>query len=252
MKGGGISSSYVICTRARNERLGIGSGQAPRLIGYGTVVIRNALPSAVQERSRQRIRDIIAAGLRLLENGGSNALTIAAVAKEANVAIGSVYQRFGTKEQLLAEIQAEFTESFLVEFKDRMAKADLKDGAMPDQLVKAAVTAFAETFRVHANLLRVFVLLGTENIAVREVGAHITALCQEAFSELLIKAKPAIKRDDPAMAVDHAFRVLYASCIYQVVHGGEYEAGVPTSWQVLNEQLSLMVTLYLFSDVAFG
>ncbi|SKG75661.1 TetR family transcriptional regulator [Mycobacteroides abscessus subsp. bolletii] len=57
------------------------------------------------------------AGTRLLEEGGPEALTVAAVAEMAGVSVGSVYRRFGDKERLLLAIQARFTDEFLAEFK---------------------------------------------------------------------------------------------------------------------------------------
>ena len=52
---------------------------------------------------------IFQAGAGLLEEGGAEALTVAAVAARAGVSVGSVYRRFGDKDRLLASLQADFT-----------------------------------------------------------------------------------------------------------------------------------------------
>jgi AcrR family transcriptional regulator len=213
------------------------------------MISRSAGNMAVQVRSQQTVRNIIAAGIQLLESSGAGALTIAGVANEAKVAVGTVYQRFGTKEQLLAEIQSKFTADFLAEFKDRMMRANLSDCSKPVELVEAAVKGIAETFRTHTKLLRVFILLGTENSAVLEVGAQISKLCGEAFRGLLLRARSEIRRDDVEAAADHAYRIVYATCAHRVVFGTELESDVPTSWRLLQEQLCTMITLFLFADL---
>ena len=213
------------------------------------MISRSAENTAVQARSQQTVRNIIAAGIKLLENSGAGALTIAGVANEAKVAVGTVYQRFGTKEQLLAEIQSKFTADFLAEFKDRMMRANLSDGSDPVELVEAAVKGIAETFRTHAKLLRVFILLGTENSAVLEVGAQISKLCGEAFRGLLLRARSEIRRDNVEAAADHAYRVVYATCAHRVVFGTELESDVPTSWRLLQDQLCIMISQFLFADL---
>jgi AcrR family transcriptional regulator len=55
------------------------------------------LPPARQARSRLTRQRILAAGTARLEEGGTEMLTIAAVAARAGVSVGSVYRRFGDK-----------------------------------------------------------------------------------------------------------------------------------------------------------
>lgn len=69
---------------------------------------------AVQARAKDSVRRILEAAHRLLQAGGPSALTTPAIAKEAKVAIGSLYQYFPNKESIvlalyegkLAEIRA--------------------------------------------------------------------------------------------------------------------------------------------------
>jgi AcrR family transcriptional regulator len=204
------------------------------------------VPPAVQERSRRTVRQIIATGTKLLEDGGPDALTIAAVAQAAGVAVGSVYQRFGTKEKLLTIIQTEFTDDFLIEFKRRMSDAHISKSARPVDVVKVAVTGLAETFRTHKKLLRVFMLLATQKKTVLDIGAEASHACAEAFRTLLLKAKPAIRRPNIAASIDHAYRLVYASCAHRVVYGEYVESELPYSWSELTEELYTIVALYLF------
>ena len=128
------------------------------------------LPRARQSRSRVTRELIFQAGARLLEEGGAEALTVAAVAARAGVSVGSVYRRFGDKDRLLASLQADFTANFRAEIVRRFAGAPRAGDADPGELVTAAVTAVAEAFRAHQRLLLVFILLGTANEAVLREG----------------------------------------------------------------------------------
>ena len=195
------------------------------------------------------MRQVIAAGTRLLDQGGPDALTIAAVAKAAGVAVGSVYQRFGTKEKLLAIIQSEFTHSLLAEFKGRISQAHIAKTAHPTEIVRVAVTSVAETFRAHKNLLRVFMLLGTHNENVLKIGVEVSQQCRDAFSTLLLRAKSAIRRTDVSRCIDYSFRMVYAMCAHRVVHGEKLESETPLSWPHLIDELSSAVSMYLFGRI---
>src|SRR5205823_13152216 len=79
------------------------------------------IPPALQARSRRTHKRIYEAGTRVLEQQGPSALTVANVAAAAGVSTGSVYRRFGSKEQLLTVIQHEFVEEFKAEMARRLA-----------------------------------------------------------------------------------------------------------------------------------
>jgi AcrR family transcriptional regulator len=112
------------------------------------------IPAAVQERSRRTLKRIYEAGTRLLEQHGPSALTVANVASEAGVSTGSIYRRFGSKEQLLAVIQYEFVEDFKAELARRLADERLASAASVNEIVGIAVRGFAETFQARQSLLR--------------------------------------------------------------------------------------------------
>ena len=116
-------------------------------------------PRAVQERSRRTHDRIYQAGTKLLEQHGPSALTVANVASAAGVSTGTIYRRFGSKEQLLAVIQHEFVEDFKAEMARRLALERIGSAASLDEIVGTAVRGFAETFRARQRLLRVLMLV---------------------------------------------------------------------------------------------
>jgi AcrR family transcriptional regulator len=213
----------------------------------------SSVPPALQARSRVTQDRIFAAGTRLLEEGGPEALTVAAVAAAAGVAVGSVYRRFGDKERLLLAIQARFTEDFRAEFSQRVADTGLTSAAPPAEMIGAAVTGMAETFRAHAPLLRVFMLLGTQNPAVLAEGSTASIQGGRTFRDTVMLAASALRHHvDVEAAIDFAYRLTYAGCAHRVIHGEHLESARPLSWEQLIGQLRAAVTAYLLFPPELG
>jgi AcrR family transcriptional regulator len=203
------------------------------------------LPRATQSRSRVTRELIFQAGAGLLEEGGAEALTVAAVAARAGVSVGSVYRRFGDKERLLASLQANFASNFRAEIIRRFARAPQGGDADPGALVTAAVTGVAETFQAHQRLLRVFILLGTVNEAVLREGTEASIDGGRAVRRFLDPVVAHVRRPDAEEAMDFAFRLVYAMCAHRVVHGEHLESARPLPWRRLTEELALTVRMYL-------
>jgi AcrR family transcriptional regulator len=210
-------------------------------------------PPALQARSRITQDRIFAAGTTLLATGGVEALTVAAVAAQAGVAVGSVYRRFGDKDRLLLAIQARFAEDFRAEFRRRVTGVSFTAATPPADVIATVVISLSSTFRVHAPLMRVFMLLGTANAGVFAQGASASIEGGRTFRDAVMLAAPALRHHpDVEAAIDFAYRLTYATCAHRVIHGEHLESARPLSWPQLIEQLRLAVTAYLLapSEVA--
>jgi AcrR family transcriptional regulator len=208
-----------------------------------------SVPPALQARSRATQDRIFTAGTRLLEEGGPEALTVASVAAAAGVAVGSIYRRFGDKDRLLGAIQAQFTQDFRAGFRQRVADACLTPATPPGQVIAAAVAGLAGTFRAHAPLMRVFMLLGTQNPVVLAEGTRASLEGGRLFRDTVLLAAPAIRHHpDVEAAIDVAQRLTYATCTHRVIHGEHLESLRPLPWEQLIDQLQAAVTAYLLAD----
>lgn len=205
-------------------------------------------PPAVQERSRRTHDRIYEAGTRLLEQHGPSALTVANVASAAGVSTGSIYRRFGSKEQLLAVIQHEFVEDFKAEMARRLALERLSSAASLDEIVGTAVRGFAETFQARQPLLRVLMLVATENEDVLEAGSRAAIECGAMFRELMLSAADQIKRPDPEAAIDYAYRTMYSMCAFRAIFGENVESAMPAPWPVLIDEMTVAVCAYLTAE----
>ncbi len=71
-----------------------------------------------QDRSREIVRAIQQAGLKLLESDGPSALTTNRIAEIAGVSIGSLYRYYPNKEAIVADVYEARTQSELEVFSD--------------------------------------------------------------------------------------------------------------------------------------
>lgn len=80
------------------------------------------------------------AALRLVADRGPQAVTVAAVAKEAGAPTGSIYHRYRSREQLLAELWMDVVEGFQQGFIASLAGAHDVEGAVEAARFMAAWT----------------------------------------------------------------------------------------------------------------
>jgi AcrR family transcriptional regulator len=201
------------------------------------------VPPALQARSRATQDRIFAAGTRLLEDDGVEALTV------AGVSVGSIYRRFGDKERLLSAIQVRFTQDFRAEFEARVTGAPLSDDAAPADLVAAAVTGMANTYRAHAPLLRVFILLGMRQAAVLEQGTREAVEGGRSFRRALEAVVPHIRRDDAEAAIDYAYLFVDSVCSHRVIRGEGDGGPRPAPWDELIDHVATSINLFLLGSI---
>lgn len=83
-------------------------------------------------------RDMTSAALRLAAERGPRALTVAALAKELGAPTGSIYHRYESREQLLAELWMEVVEAFQEAFlRELEAAVDLEGAARAARFMSA-------------------------------------------------------------------------------------------------------------------
>jgi len=102
-----------------------------------------------QDRSREIVRAIQQAGLRILESEGPATLTTNRVAEVAGVSIGSLYRYYPNKEAIIADIYEARTQSELEVFRDveRWCRA-LEEMSLPQAIRWIVKTAVARECRL--------------------------------------------------------------------------------------------------------
>lgn len=93
-----------------------------------------------QERSREIVRAIREAGLRILQEEGPAALTTNHIAKIAGVSIGSLYRYYPNKEAIVADVYEAHTQDELAVFSDVDHWAD----ALSKRPLREAIAAIVQ------------------------------------------------------------------------------------------------------------
>lgn len=164
----------------------------------------------VQARSRESTRRLVDAALRVLERDGVPGLTVAAVSRESGVSNGSLYHRFGGRDQLLAACQERFFERI---WEERMAAGTrLITETDPRILLELTVDGFDEVFGGQRSLFQAFLIAGNADEALRTRGRELTRLAAELFAELLEQRVGCSKE-----AADAAYRLMFARAILGVM-----------------------------------
>jgi AcrR family transcriptional regulator len=204
------------------------------------------LPPARQARSRLTQQRILEAGTALLEEGGTEALTVAAVASRAGVSVGSVYRRFGDKDRLLAALQHDMIEQFRADIIHRFAPLRTD----PVALVASAVAGLTETYQAHERLMRVFLAAGATDPAVARVGSEAAIDAVRVFRQFLEPVVPMIDAPEPEVRLDVVYRLIYGTCQNRVLYGELFESDRPLTWHQLTDELVSVACLYLLGTSA--
>jgi TetR/AcrR family transcriptional regulator, mexJK operon transcriptional repressor len=117
-------------------------------------------PSPSQARSRITRERLLAAGMDLFNRDGYEAVSIAAIAKRAGIAVGGFYQYFSSKRQLLMVLMNEFLQKLdridmeppAPDLKSAIA-AVLRSGLVTDLAHAGAYRAWKEAMLADAKLL---------------------------------------------------------------------------------------------------
>jgi AcrR family transcriptional regulator len=137
----------------------------------------------LQARSRDSARRLVDAALRVLARDGVQGLTMAAVSRESGVSNGSLYHRYGGRDQLLAACQERFFERVVEE---RMtAGTALMEEKDPRVLLDLLIEGFDEVFGGQRSLFQAFIVAGYSNDSLRARGREFTRQAADIFSALL-------------------------------------------------------------------
>lgn len=204
------------------------------------------LPPTQQARSRLTQQRILEAGTALLEEGGTEALTVAAVASRAGVSVGSVYRRFGDKDRLIAALQHGMIDQFRADIIHRFTPLRTD----PTALVASAVAGLTETYQAHERLMCVFMTAGTTDPAVAQVGSEASIDAGHVFRQFLEPIVPMIAAPEPELRLDVIYRLVYGACLNRVLNGERFESARPLTWRQLTDELVDVACLYLLGTPA--
>ena len=191
-----------------------------------------------QQRSREAWNRVLDAGVGLLEEGGCEAFTIAAVCERAGVPPRALYARADTKDAL-----------FLAVYEHGIARVRAEHAVFDDdtrwrglagaRLVAAAVREVGAIFDRHAAFLRSVVLISGVHAEVYRRGAAHSADLGDRFTALLLRSGLDVDHPDPAAAIRAAFTTVFSTLVLRTAYGPGFAAPVG------DDRLGDMISRYL-------
>jgi len=202
-----------------------------------------------QQRSREAWNRVLDAGVAILEDGGYDAFTIAAVCDRASVAPTAIYARTTSKDALflavyehgIARLRAEQEEAFA----DESRWADLA----PAQLVRAAVGEMVGISLRHQRFLGAVVLLSAAHEEVRRRGDRYARELGDGFTGVVLGVARAITHPEPEPAVRACFGTVFASTMIRVAYGPGFATPTPVDDGAFTAQLGETAVRYLLGEV---
>ena len=212
------------------------------------VGLTTALRAPVQDRSKASYERMLAAAEALFIAQGSDNFTLQDVSRRGKVSIGSIYSRFGGREALLHAVHLRVLERVDTQMAQRLDAAR-QQATNLNQLVVALIDAVAETLRDHGNIMRPMMQRASVDPVVAANGKASYAATATAVKEALLLHADEIRQPDPIVAVDSAYRVLYAAIARYLGFGTSADAARDGEWDTLKRDLGRMIAAFLGSDI---
>jgi AcrR family transcriptional regulator len=200
-----------------------------------------------QRRSREAWDRVLDAGVAILEDGGYDAFTIAEVCDRAHVAPTAIYARTSSKDALFLAVY-EHGVSGLRADQDVFAHESRWSELDPPALVRAAVGEMVGISLRHARFLRAVVLISAAHPEVRRRGSRYSQDLGEGFARVVLRARDAIRHDDPEAAVRSCFGTVFATSIIRIAYGAGFATPVPVDDDAFVADLGDTAARYLLAD----
>jgi AcrR family transcriptional regulator len=207
-----------------------------------------------QRRSRESLERVLVAGENLLATKGYEGFTVGEVSRKAKVSVGSVYGRFENKDALILAIHRRQMDRMVAAAAEEAAAGDADAERDLAHAVSHAVHALADGMERERALLRVFMLRGAVDEAIRRSGSEASRAVARTFKDAVLARRDEIAHPDPELAVDVSFRMAYDILARRVLYGPTFESELEIPWPVLVDQLIVAALAYLRSgrDAAEG
>lgn len=203
----------------------------------------------MQGRSKASYERMLTAAETLLVSRGSTEFTLNEVSKKGKVSIGSIYNRFESKEALLHAVQLRILEAVNEKMRERLERAQL-DTRDLNHLVIRLIDAFAETLREFAPSLRPLMLRASTDFLVAATGKATYVESSGEIKAAFLRYRDSIRQPDPDRAVDSAFRIMYGA-VARYLGFGSPDAQGEGDWNVLKEDLARMIAAFLQNEPHF-
>lgn len=202
-----------------------------------------------QKRSRESLERAVAAGVDVIVDLGWDGFTVAEVSRRARVSVGSLYARFGSKEELFLAAQTRaiaVMEQEVLDFYDPARWAEASD----HEVVTGAVAGLAQVFERHGGVLRGLMRRARRDDQVSSRGSAGARHQARSYCDLVLTRRSAIRRPDPEIAVDMSYRMVFSAMARRIVYGETFESQVQIAWPAFVAEQQRACVAYLLGPQA--
>lgn len=201
-----------------------------------------------QQRSREAWNRVLDVGVAILEDGGYESFTIAAVCDRADVAPPSIYARTTSKDALFLAVY-EHGIARLRAGQEVFADEARWAGLGPAELVRSAVAEMAELSLRNQRFLGAVVLISGGHPEVRRRGSRYAEELSDGFTRVVLGAGSAITHPDREAAVRGCFGTVFAAVMFRMAYGGDFASSSPVEDDAFVRGLGDIAARYLLAEV---
>ena len=174
-----------------------------------------------QRRSQESLERVLQAGFELLQERGFDGFTLQEVSARANVSIGSIYARVPSRESLIKAVY-ERAMVWTEEQTEPLEQAAHRPGTTREQ-IEAIVAEMGTQMLAHGDVLRVFMRQAPLEPWIMERAAEKSKRTCAVFTQAMLEHRDEIRHEDPELAVDAAWRIVYNTTARRITHGPSFE-----------------------------
>ena len=200
-----------------------------------------------QQRSREAWNRVLDAGVAILEDGGYDAFTIAAVCERAAVAPTAIYARTTSKDALFLAVYEHGIAEMLAE-QEVFTDDERWAGLSPAELIRSAVAEMVGISLRHQRFLGSIVLISAAHQEVARRGSRYAEDLGDGFTRVVLGARDAIRHDDPERAARACFGTVFATTIIRVAYGPAFGTSSPVDDETFVADLGETAVRYLLAD----
>src|SRR3954452_815117 len=204
-----------------------------------------ALRPPLQNRSRQSLERVLEAGQKLLEEEGWEGFTVQEVSRRAKVSIGSIYARAPSKEALILAVYDRAVEEIGQANEAALKPQEHWDALDGRQLILGATREMAQQMLDFERILRVFMNRAPVDATIRSRAAVQIRRLASRWEELLLSRKGEFTHPQPDLAIEVAFRMVFATMSRRVSFGPQFAAYREVSDDDLINEAGRAVAAYL-------
>lgn len=199
-----------------------------------------------QSRSRQSFERMMNAAEALLVERGSDDFALTDVSRVGKVSIGSIYNRFTSKDELIQAVHARLMDKLEVE-QARIVMRARSRSRSPVDLVRAIVEELGEFLAGHAAAMRPMMLRAAFDRTVQDRGREAHESMEALVAGELLVHRGEMAHSDPDRAVHAVIGLAYAAFARELGFGMAEAPQNGADWSQLKTDIGDMSAAFLFS-----